>query len=89
MSKVSLAAAASGTLAKNLTALNTLLIAEKGAITSAGTLDTSTVSEMVKTATLKAATSILKFEGDYGTTFAEALSHYIPQPFANGATHRR
>ena len=43
-------------------------------------MDASTVSELVKTATMEAATSILKSEGDYGTTFAEALSHYIPEP---------
>ena len=78
--KVNLAAAASETLADTLTSINTALKAEKGAITSAGILDASTVSELVKTATLEAATSILKFEGDYGTTFAEALSHYIPPP---------
>ena len=78
--KVNLAAAASGTLADTLTSLNTSLVAEKGKITSAGILDASTVSELVRTATLEASASILKFEGDYGATFAEALSNYIPPP---------
>ena len=78
--KVNLAAAASKTLADTLTSINTSLIAGKGEITSAGILDASTVSELVKTATIEASASILKFEGDYGTTFAEALSHYIPPP---------
>ena len=78
--KLNLAAAASKTLADTLTSINTSLIAEKGAITSAGILDASTVSELVKTATMEAAASILKLETDFGTTFAEALSHYIPEP---------
>ena len=78
--KLNLAAAASKTLADTLTSINTSLIAEKGAITSAGILDVSTVSELVKTATMEAAASILQLETDFGTTFAEALSHYIPPP---------
>ena len=65
--KLNLAAAASKTLADSLTSINTSLIAEKGAITSAGILDASTVSELVKTATMEAAASILQLETDFGT----------------------
>ena len=43
-------------------------------------LDTSKVSESVKTATMQAASDILKTETNFGATFAEALSHYIPEP---------
>ena len=80
MSKLSLAGEASAKLAAELTSINTSLIAEKGKITSAGILDVSTVSELVKTATMQAASDILKLETNFGTTFAEALSNYIPEP---------
>ena len=78
--KLNLAAAASKTLSEALTSINTSLVAGKEEIARAGILDASTVSELVKTATMQAASDILKFEGDFGTTFAEALSHYIPEP---------
>ena len=78
--KVNLAAAASQTLSETLSSLNTSLVASKDEIAKAGILDKSTVTELVKTATLEASASILNLEGDFGTTFAEALSHYIPEP---------
>ena len=55
-------------------------MAEKGKITSAGILDASTVSESVKTATMQAVSDILKTETNFGATFAEAFSNYIPPP---------
>ena len=78
--KLNLAAAASATLATSLTSINTSLIAGKDEIAKAGILDVSTVSELVKTATMQAAGSILKLETNFGTTFAEAIINYIPPP---------
>ena len=78
--KLNLAAAASQTLSETLTSINTSLIAGKEEIARAGILDASTVSALVKTATMEAASSILKVETNFGTTFAEALSNYIPPP---------
>ena len=80
VSKLSLAGEASAKLAAEFTSINTSLVAGKEEIARAGILDVSTVSALVKTATMQAASDILKVETNFGTTFAEALSHYIPPP---------